>query len=150
MRKQAAMLALAGWITTAALGGAPGVAGIKAYELPAYTLVTPDAAAARAATRAAARSDAILGKLLGRTTAGRNAPTFLVIVPKDLWDRYLSPGNGIHGQFVPGPFANYIEVSSTSDDLEQAVIHEYAHYFLHTQFSGFVPLWFDEGTAHFV
>jgi tetratricopeptide (TPR) repeat protein len=137
-------------IAAAAWGRGPDVEGIRSYDLPAYTLVTTDPAAAQAATRATAQADAILGKLIGRADAGRNAPTFLVIVRKPIWARYLAPGSRIYGQFVPGPFANYVEVSIEGGNLEQAVIHEYAHYFLHTQFSGYVPLWFDEGIAQLV
>jgi tetratricopeptide (TPR) repeat protein len=147
---QAVMLAIACSIAAAAFGRGPDVGGIRAYEMPAYTLVSADAAAAQAATHAAAQADAILGKLLERASHGRNAPTFLVMVPQAIWSRYLAPGSGITGQFVPSPFANYIEVGFEGGGVGHSVMHEYAHCFLHTQFGGLVPLWFDEGIAQFV
>lgn len=150
MRMQAVMFAVAGSIVTTAFGRGPDVEGIHAYALPAYTVVSADPTAAQAATRAAAKADAVLGKLIEATIIGRGAPTFLVIVPSAIWARYLAPGRGITGQFVPGPFANYIEVGLDDGGVEQGVMHEYTHCFLHTRFSGLVPLWFDEGVAQFV
>jgi len=143
------MLTVAWSIAAAAFAREPDVAGIKAYELPAYTLVTADPAAARAATRAAARADALLNKLLDRATHARSAPTILALLPNSIWARYLAPGQDITGLFVPGPFANYVEVGVGGGGLERGVMHEYAHCFLHTQFGGLVPLWFDEGIAQF-
>ena len=142
------MLAAAWWIAAAALARGPDVEGIRAYQLPAYTLVTTDLSAAQTALRAAARADAVLDKLLGRSAA-RNAPTILVMVPNAFWSRYLAPGKTISGQFVAAPFANYIEVG-LGGGIESRVMHEYTHCFLHTQYSGLVPLWFDEGTAQFI
>lgn len=150
MRKVPALsVALACWIAAATLAREPDVAGIKAYQLPEYTLVTADPAAAQIATRAVAKADAILGKLMERANAGRNAPTILALLPNPLWARYLAPGKDITGQFVPAPFANYVEVGLADGGIEPGVMHEYAHCFLHTQFSGLVPLWFDEGIAQF-
>jgi len=150
MRMQAVTFAIAGSIAATAFGGGPDVEGIAAYALPAYTLVSANPSAAQAATRAAAKADAILAKLVERAAAGRNGPTFVVMVPNPIWFRYLAPGSGVMGQFVSAPFANYIQVSVDGGGIEQRVMHEYAHLFLHTQFSGLVPLWFDEGVAQFV
>src|SRR5690349_83042 len=151
MRMQGVMLTVAWSIAATAFGREPDVAGIKAYELPAYTLVTADPAAARAATRAAAQADAVLGQLLDRATHSRSAPTILALFPNSTWARYLAPGKDITGLFVPGPFANYVVVGvgGGGGGIERGVMHEYAHCFLHTQFGGFVPLWFDEGIAQF-
>ena len=76
-------------------------------------------------------------------------PTILALLPNSIWARYLAPGQDITGLFVPGPFANYVEVGVGGGGLERGVMHEYAHCFLHTQFGGLVPLWFDEGIAQF-
>jgi hypothetical protein len=143
------MLACAWSIAAAAPGRAPDVTGIRAYELPDYTLVTADPAAARAAIRAAKQAEAILGRLLGPTTAARSAPTFLMLVRNPTWSRYLMPRGDVTGVFAPGPFASYLGVG-IRDDIERAVRHEYSHSFLHTRFGGFVPQWFDEGVARLV
>jgi len=92
------MLTVAWSIAAAAFAREPDVAGIKAYELPAYTLVTADPAAARAATRAAARADALLNKLLDRATHARSAPTILALLPK----LAALSGAGKHADFRSG------------------------------------------------
>src|SRR5690606_264297 len=54
--------------------------------------------------------------------------------------------------FVSAKFANYVLVNNTLDDSlrGRSLFHEYSHWFLHTQFAGVHPLWFDEGLAEFV
>ena len=144
------MLVLAWSIAAAALARGPEVDGIRAYDLPGYTIVTLDPTAAQAAARASVKADAILGRLLGGANTARNAPTILALFPNAIWARYLAPGRDITGQFVPHPFVNYVEVGVGTEAIEQDVMHEYTHCYLHSQTSGLVPLWFDEGLAQFV
>src|ERR1044072_5835568 len=101
MRMQAVVLALAGSIAAAALARGPEVEGIRAYDLPGYSIVTMDSAAAQAAVRASVKADAILGRLLGSANTTRNAPTILAPFPHAIRARYLAPGRDITGQFVP-------------------------------------------------
>ena len=154
MKIQGAVAALAGLIAAVAQGrgSGPDVDGFKAYELPAYTIVTRDAGAARPLPRLAAQIDGALAKLLNRGVPKRTAPTWVVLVPEDLWQNYLRPGTGITGEFVPAKFANYVLIQSSRDDsaFARAFFHEYSHWFLHTQYGGIQPLWFAEGLAEFV
>jgi hypothetical protein len=120
--------------------------------LPTFTIVARDAGAARALPRLAAQLDGALAKLLNRKVPKRAAPTYVVLVPEDVWLRYLRPGTGITGEFVPAKFANYVLMQSSRDPsaLGRGFFHEYSHWFLHTQFAGIQPLWFAEGLAEFV
>jgi hypothetical protein len=130
----------------------PEVDGFKSYELPAYTIVTHDAGNARPIPRLVAQIDGVLAKLLNRARAVPSSPTYICLVRDSDWTRYLEPGSGIIGEFASGGFANYI-VMSNARDLSQVgpgIYHEYTHWFLHTQFGGAHPLWFDEGLASFM
>jgi hypothetical protein len=141
-------------VATVATGGepAPDVDGFKAYELPAYTIVTHDEGNARQVPKVAAQIDGVLSKLLNRGALLPSAPTYISFIPDGTWMRYLEPGPGITGEFIPARFANYLVLSNARDDsyVDTGIIHEYTHWFLHTQFAGVQPLWFDEGLAVFM
>jgi hypothetical protein len=130
----------------------PDVAGLEAYELPTYTIVTDNEIDSRPVPRLVAQMEGTLAKLFERETRTPSSPTYVVLVPHDTWLRYLRPGQGSVGEFVPAKFANYLLVHNALDDSarERAIFHEYSHWFLHTQFAGLHPLWFDEGLAEFV
>ncbi len=141
-------------LATVASGGvpAPDVDGFKAYELPAYTIVTHDEGNARQVPRVAAQIDGVLAKLLNRGALLPSAPTYISFIPDSTWMRYLEPGPGITGEFMAGRFANYLILSNARDEswVSTGIFHEYTHWFLHTQFAGVQPLWFDEGLAAFI
>jgi hypothetical protein len=141
-------------VATVAAGGepAPNVDGFKAYELPAYTIVTHDEGNARQVPRVAAQIDGVLAKLLNRGALMPSAPTYISFIPDSTWMRYLEPGPGISGEFIPARFANYVIASNARDEsqVSTGIFHEYTHWFLHTQFAGVQPLWFDEGLAKFI
>ncbi len=141
-------------VATVAIGGepAPDVDGFKAYELPAYTIVTHDEGNARQVPRVAAQIDGVLAKLLNRGALLPSAPTYISFIPDSTWMRYLEPGPGITGEFIPARFANYVILSNARDEsrVGTGIFHEYTHWFLHTQFAGVHPLWFDEGLAVFM
>lgn len=130
----------------------PDVDGFKAYELPEYTIVTHDEGSARPIPRLTAQINGVLAKLLDRAERAPSSPTYVVLVPESVWIRYLRPGQGINGEFVPANFANYILLNNARDAtrLGKDVFHEYTHWFLHTQRPGAEPMWFDEGLAEFV
>jgi hypothetical protein len=155
MKLKAAMAALALMVVAkVATAGvpAPEVDGFKAYELPAYTIVTHDEGNARQVPRVAAQIDVVLAKLLNRSALLPSAPTYISFVPDRTWMRYLEPGPGITGEFIPARFANYLVLSNARDETQVStgIFHEYTHWFLHTQFAGVQPLWFDEGLAKFI
>jgi hypothetical protein len=130
----------------------PDVGGFKSYELPAYTIVTYDEGNARPIPRAVTQIDGVLARLLNRAAPVPTFPTYICLIRDVDWTRYLQPGPGISGEFVAGRFANYIVMSNAFDlsAVGPAIYHEYTHWFLHTQFGGVPPLWFDEGLASFV
>lgn len=146
----AATLALAAPAFAADVG--PDVDGLEAYALPTYTIVTHDEGNARPIPRLVEQIDGVLAKLLNRGPPVPSTPTYIFLVRDDDWQRYLQPGPGISGEFVAGRFANYIVMSNARDlsEVGPGVFHEYTHWFLHTQFGGDQPLWFDEGMASFV
>lgn len=146
------MLALLVSAATMAKDPRPDVAGFKAYELPDYTIVTHDEGNARPVPRLAAQIHGVLAKLLDRAERAPTSPTYILLVPESVWIRYLRPGQGIDGEFVPAKFANYILLNNARDAsrIGKSVFHEYTHWFLHTQYPGVEPLWFDEGLAEFV
>lgn len=131
---------------TAGLAAEPKVNGFKLYSLPAYRLVTNDEHSARVALSAVAKADKTMTGLLPRSEYARHEPTFVLIVPNVLWTRYLSPGKGFYDNFFPGRFANYVMVNYVSE-IDTRVAREFCHLYLHTQFDGIVPVWFDEGVA---
>ena len=68
--------------------------------------------------------------------------------------RYFDDGSNSFAAFVPDRFANYLLLSNREAleelELRYAVRHVYTHLFLHTQFEGVHPWWFDEGLANLV
>jgi len=119
MRMRAIMLVLAWSIAAAALARGPEVAGIRAYDLPGYTIVTLDPTAAQAAARASVKADAILGRLLGGANTARNAPTILALFPNAIWARYLQDKvkPEIADQYRSAVFAAQISINSKDDML---------------------------------
>jgi hypothetical protein len=152
MKIQGVMAALAMLGVAAAHGREPEVDGYEAYELPAYTIVSHDERKARPIPWLTARLDGVLATLLNRSTTIPSAPTYVVLMPESVWVHYLQPGQGLDSEFVSTPFANYLLLSNARDQsqLSREIFHEYSHWFLHTQFGGIVPMWFDEGIANFV
>jgi hypothetical protein len=61
----------------------------------------------------------------------------------------VRPSLNIVAEFLPGRFTNYILMDNQLDQerARESVNHEYSHFFLRSQVSGPIPLWFDEGLA---
>ncbi|HET9863690.1 MAG TPA: hypothetical protein VFP37_09635, partial [Steroidobacteraceae bacterium] len=97
MRMQGGMAAVACLIAAVAQGrgSGPDVDGLEAYDLPTFTIVTRDEGAARPLPRLAAQLDGALAGLLGRDAPRRAAPSYVVIVPENLWLHFLRPGTGL-------------------------------------------------------
>jgi hypothetical protein len=130
----------------------PDVSGFKSYELPTYTIVTHDEGRARPLPRLSAQIQGVLEKLLNRAERAPTSSTYVMLIPESVWIRYLRPGPGFDSEFVPGRFSNYLLMNNARDAsrLGKGFFHEYSHWFLHTQYPGVHPLWFDEGLAEFV
>jgi hypothetical protein len=137
-----------------ASAGESAANGYKAYEFPQYTLITRDKAVAQELPSQAAQTEALLAKLLERKPRVGGVPNFIVYLPRDTSVRYFDDGGNSFAAFVPDRFANYLLLSNreASEELELrfAVRHAYTHLFLHTQFEGVHPWWFDEGLADLV
>ena len=146
---QGVLAALAGVFALCAQSREPNVSGLKAYSLPAYTIITHDEGAAGRIAPQIASMERVLATLLKREVRETGTPTYVYLVRGSVWNNYLQPGNGIIGEFVPARFANYLLLGGIADSaaLREAISHEYTHYFLRTQFLGSCPLWFDEGMA---
>ena len=146
---QGVLAALAGVFALCAQAREPNVSGLKSYSLPAYTIITHDERDARRTVPQIASMERVLATLLKREVRATGTPTYIYIVRGSLWLNYLQPGNAIVGEFVPARFANYLLFGQVADSpgFKSEISHEYTHYFLHTQFRGGYPLWFDEGLA---
>jgi|KBSSwiStaDraftv2_1062776.scaffolds.fasta_scaffold86191_2 hypothetical protein len=136
-------------LATAASGAEPVVSGFQSYEAPTYTLITKDESAARHFPSEIARIDSLLGTLLKPETRRNGAKTYVLLVPGGLYTRYLQPPNEFAGDFAAGRFANFLMLENNRawPDMKARIYHEYTHWFLHTQFPGIHPFWFDEGLA---
>jgi len=152
MKSLRVTIAVALLAATGALARPPDVKGFKSYELPSYTLVTPDDGNAQRVPWPIAQSQAVLEKIFNREASVRGAPTYVFLMPVGIWRRYLQPGQGLDSEFVPGRFANYLLVSNTQHEvlLRETLMHEATHWHLHVRFGGIVPLWFGEGLAQIV
>jgi len=148
MKIQGAVLAIA-LLAIGAQAREPDVRGYKAYEMPAYTIVTPDERNAARIAWPVAQSEAVLAKLFDGETTAPGAPTYVFLMPVSVWRRYLQPGVGLNGEFVPARFANYLLLCATQDEsaLKRLTLQQAAHWNLQSRFRGIVPMWFDEGVA---
>jgi hypothetical protein len=154
-RIRTAIAAAAAWLVVSSVGARePGASGYRAYEFPEYTLITRDKAVARELPPQAAQTRALLAKLLARQPRVTSTPNYIVYLPRDAWVRYFDDGGNSFAAFVPDRFANYLLLSNREAleelELRYAVRHAYTHLFLHTQFEGVQPWWFDEGLANLV
>jgi hypothetical protein len=126
-----------------------GIGKLRMWELPAYTLVAKDGTDPRFIVQRLADTERAVSKLLATPVKPVAVPTFVWLVPRGVWNRYLAPSWAIVGEFVPRRFSNYllIDADIPRDQLREGVQHEYTHHFLRTQWGGLYPLWFDEGVA---
>jgi hypothetical protein len=146
-------VALAALLAVSARAREPDVGGFRSYSMPGYTIVTHDEKAARQIPTQIAMIDGVLEQLLVGQTRIPGAPTFVIVAPQKLWNDYLQPSAEVVSEFMPGRFVNYMLLVNCRCDaafLKRQVYHEYAHLFLHAQFRGILPLWFDEGMAGLV
>ena len=122
---------------------------LRAWQLPAYTLIAADGGDPRYLVQRLDNTQRAVSKLLATPVKPVAVPTFVWLVPRKVWNRYLAPSNAIVGEFVPGRFTHYLLIDEGigRDGVREAVQHEYTHHFLRTQWGGLYPLWFDEGVA---
>jgi hypothetical protein len=146
---QGIVAALATLVAAGAWAREPNMSDVKVWSQPTYSVVSHDEGMARTVMSQMGPIEQVLSKVLGRQTQPADSPTFIFIVRGSVWLRYLQPGKMIVGEFAPGRFANYLLLNTDSDggSVRDAVNHEYTHLYLHTQFRGVIPLWFDEGLA---
>jgi hypothetical protein len=134
----------------AATGREPDVEGLKAYAALGYTIISREEDTARRIPTQIAMIDAVLAKLLTRDARTEAAPTYLFLVPQNLWTHYLRPALGVDEDFVAGRFANYLLINNCRCDstaLQASVYNQYAHLYLRQHFGGVLPLWFEVGVA---
>jgi len=140
---------LAACVARAAAPRDADIGRLREWRLPAYTLIAADGADPRYLVQRLDNTQRAVSKLLATPVKPTAVPTFVWLVPRKVWNRYLAPSNAIVGEFVPGRFAHYLLIDEGigRDGVREAVQHEYTHHFLRTQWGGLYPLWFDEGVA---
>lgn len=140
---------LASCLAAAAGAETPDIGTLRLYETPSYSLVVADGVRPQLVARQIASFERVLARTLNREIRPTGTPTRIYIVSQAAWEQYLQPGPGIDAEFVPRRFSNLllIDADLLPVKLREAVFHEYTHLFLHTQFRGLHPLWFDEGLA---
>jgi hypothetical protein len=131
---------------------APRIGNLRAYETPHYTLIVTDGIEAGQVAAHITNMEQTLARMLNREVRPTGNPTYIYVVSGPFWSRYLGPGRAFAGEFVPRRFSNYLMLDGGvarrgRSELRRRIYHEYTHYFLHTQFRGTHPLWFDEGLA---
>ena len=143
-------LAVLAFCLAAAAGAAtPEIGTLRLHESPSFSLIVADGVRAKLVARQIATFQQVLSRTLNREIRPTGTPTQIYIVSQAAWEKYLRPGPGIDAEFVPRRFSNLllIDADLLPQQLREAVFHEYTHLFLHTQFRGLHPLWFDEGLA---
>jgi tetratricopeptide (TPR) repeat protein len=147
MRRRLAAFVLA----LAAQAGAepPDLGTLRQYDAPDYSLIVADGINPGRIAAQIANFERVLSTTLSREIRPTGARTDIFVVEGDAWQRYLRPGDGIDAEFVPLRFSNLllIDADVAPERLRTAIFHEYTHLFLHSQFRGLHPLWFDEGLA---
>jgi hypothetical protein len=146
------VLMFAACATSGAYARDADIGVLRAWELPAYTLIAAEDYDPRAIVQRLANTERVLSKLLATPVKATAVPTFVWLVPRKVWNRYLAPSHALAGEFVARRFANYLIIDADigRDPLRGGVQHEYTHFFLRTQWGGLYPLWFDEGMAELV
>jgi tetratricopeptide (TPR) repeat protein len=141
--------ALALGLAAGAAAAKPDIGDLRLYETPAYSLIVADRVDAGSIARQVANFERVLSRTLAREVRPTGTSTHIYVVGEAAWERYLRPGRGIEAEFVPRRFSNLllIDAGLSRRERREAVFHEYTHLFLHTQFRGLHPLWFDEGLA---
>ncbi|MEJ0086362.1 MAG: hypothetical protein WDO72_11800 [Pseudomonadota bacterium] len=150
--KRVALTAFSGLFAFCAGAREPDVSGLRAWSLPEYTVVTHDPKAVGWVAQRTPIVDQLLVRLLETDKRRRATPTYIFVVRKSLWQDCFQVSDAMVSEFAPARFANYLLIGAPPDEysVTGAVAHEYSHYFLHTQFHGGFPLWFDEGLATLV
>src|SRR5688572_24944966 len=99
-----------------ASGAEPRLARFTAYQSDnMHVLTSRSGAQARALMEELVKFRMTLEKMLGRKTASRGIPTYIVIVSNSEWEKYLQPRQNVIGWFQPARFANYITMNGDSD-----------------------------------
>jgi hypothetical protein len=148
-----AAIAILGTLLAPSLAtAAPRIGNLRAYETPYYTLIVTDGIDAGKVAAHIANMEQTLARMLNREVRPTGNPTYIYVVSGPFWSRYLGPGRAFAGEFVPRRFSNYLMLDGgmaqrDRGQLRRRIYHEYTHFFLHTQFRGTHPLWFDEGLA---
>ncbi len=143
------LTALALGLAVRATAETPDIGILRLYETPTYSLVVADGVNAGRIARQIANFERVLSRTLAREVRPTGTATQIYVVTEAVWEAYLRPGSGVYAEFVPRRFSNLllIDADLLPEQLREAVFHEYTHLFLHTQFRGLHPLWFDEGLA---
>ena len=125
------------------------VRALRAYDLPGYTIITHDDNTASKMVPSIAAVEQVLLNPSSRDIAPTGRPTHVYIVRLGLWRRYLQPADLFSGEFHATRFADYLMAANSGDraEVRRSVMHLFTHRYMHTQYGGVYPLWFDEGLA---
>lgn len=147
--------ALLGLLATGVAGAAargPDVSGMRAYPLPGYIIVTRDEESARKIAPVVDALQQVMTNLLDEPAQHSPFPTYTLVVPLNVWRRYLQPAEHVFSEFFQARFRAYILMANSGDQnaVRVSTLHEFAHHFLRSQREGVIPTWYDEGIASFM
>jgi hypothetical protein len=142
-----AIATLAAFWTVAASAYEPRVEKLTAYTLPGLTVIAHDAEDAKLVVAQLATTEAVLASMFKRTLRPDATPTIAILMKRAVWHRFVPSDPAT--DLMPQSFATYLLLPDglSKFQLRAAASHQAAHRFLRSQFTDFMPLWFDEGLA---
>jgi tetratricopeptide (TPR) repeat protein len=135
-------------LATVAPTAEPRIGKFVRYDTGDFVIVTSRSGAqAREIIQTLVKFRLTLEKLLGRRAARSGIGTHIVLVSTADWEKYLTPRDKVAGFFNRSMFDNYMAMNGDVAGAIYVMLHEYAHFYLSSQFAGEYPPWFDEGLA---
>lgn len=143
-------LMLAGACSLATSAAEPRLGKFVSYEMGEFTVITSRGPKqARRVIEDLGKFRITLEKTLLQKATRATSPTYVVMMSRSDWEKYLQPRQQVAGWFQQSRFANYMAMNGEGELSEalHIIFHEYSHFFLRSQFAGEYPPWFNEGLA---
>jgi hypothetical protein len=117
------------------------------YTLPDLTVIARDPEDAKRVVAQMMATEAVLASMFKRPTLQNSTPTTVILLRSSEWRRFI-PGESAN-ELMPQSFATYLLIPQDLADkrLREAASHQATHLFLRSQFTDFMPWWFEEGLA---
>jgi tetratricopeptide (TPR) repeat protein len=94
--------------------------------------------------------DRVVTSASGAAARRGAGPTRIFLISAADWRDYFQPGANVLAFFTDDAgVSNDLVIPADGDRTEsyRSIFHEYSHFIMRTQFSGYCPPWFDEGLA---